>query len=247
MHLRMFAWLIDKVVIYLYLYFMQWVFQWNIHLAEAAEYGLAELLVVLPITTYHLITEVFMNGQSIGKLLFGIMVVSSDGRSASFSQYLIRWLLRLLDLGFFIGLAMILMQGIFMGILFIAGSILSGILLLSTNNHQRLGDWVAGTVVVLKKNPFRLNDTIFQELNSEAYRVMYPEVMKLTDRDINIINNALQRHRRVRINKHLDSIAMKVMEALNIHHDQTSFEFLNTLMKDYNYLTRNKSEDEVKG
>lgn len=240
MHLRALAWIIDKILLYVYIRMILWVLYPMGFVA--GELGLNELLLILPVTTYHLLSEVFMNGQSIGKKLMGIMVVSSDGRSASFSQYLLRWLLRLIDLGFIIGLISVLMQGIFMGVLFITGNILSGVLLLSSDQHQRLGDWVAGTVVVLKKNPFRLDDTIFQELNIQEFRVTYPQVMQLTDRDINIINNALNRHRKSSMHKHLDSIAMKVMEALNIHHNQTSVEFLTTLMKDYNYLTRTKKE-----
>jgi uncharacterized RDD family membrane protein YckC len=46
---------------------------------------------------YNLICEVFMNGQSLGKRLMKIKVISIDGAQASIGQYFIRWLFRLVD------------------------------------------------------------------------------------------------------------------------------------------------------
>src|SRR5580700_8154459 len=46
---------------------------------------------------YDLVCEVFFNGQSIGKLIMKIRVISLDGARPKFSQYLLRWLFRIVD------------------------------------------------------------------------------------------------------------------------------------------------------
>src|ERR1700743_3830347 len=46
---------------------------------------------------YDLLFEVFMNGQSIGKRIMKIKVISLDGGQPRFGQYLLRWLFRIVD------------------------------------------------------------------------------------------------------------------------------------------------------
>src|SRR5882672_5995751 len=54
-------------------------------------------LLFLPIFIYHIVLEITMNGQSVGKRIMGLRVVNENGGKASISQYLIRWLLRVSD------------------------------------------------------------------------------------------------------------------------------------------------------
>src|ERR1700761_731356 len=46
---------------------------------------------------YDLICEVSFNGQSLGKRVMKIRVISMDGARPQFGQYLLRWLFRLID------------------------------------------------------------------------------------------------------------------------------------------------------
>lgn len=241
-HLRLFAWLTDTILLYLYVLLMSYLFATSISFSNAINFGLMEFLIIIPYLVYHFVCELFMNGQSIGKKLLGIQVVSLNGKNASSSQYLLRWLMRTIDFGFFTGVALLVLQNFFLGGIIMAGSVLSIVLFITTSNNQRLGDFLAGTVVVLKKLPYNLNDTIFKELDTENYQVSYPSVMRLSDRDINIINNALQKHAKSRIDNHLNAITQKITTALNLDYPIDSETFLKTLMRDYNYLTRNKSE-----
>ena len=55
------------------------------------------LLLFLPVLIYHLVLEITMNGQSIGKKIMGIRVVNEIGGRPGISQFLIRWLLRVSD------------------------------------------------------------------------------------------------------------------------------------------------------
>src|SRR5690554_4019555 len=58
------------------------------------------LCLFLPIVFYDLVCEVVFNGQSIGKRVMAIKVISLSGEQPAFSQYLIRWLFRLVDFSF---------------------------------------------------------------------------------------------------------------------------------------------------
>ncbi len=55
------------------------------------------LVLVLPFILYHPVSEILMNGQSVGKRLMGIQVVNENGGKPSVSQYIIRWLIRTSD------------------------------------------------------------------------------------------------------------------------------------------------------
>src|ERR1700743_2541863 len=89
---RFLAWVIDLAILFAYaligarllgrmLYVQSQIWVW--------------VLFSLPILFYHLLCEVFLNGQSIGKKATRIKVISADGGEPSLSQYLIRWSFRL--------------------------------------------------------------------------------------------------------------------------------------------------------
>ncbi|MFZ1330196.1 MAG: RDD family protein, partial [Chitinophagaceae bacterium] len=61
------------------------------------------MLLLLPMLLYHVVMEITMNGQSVGKKIMGIKVVNENGGRPSISQFLIRWMLR--DIWFFFLLA----------------------------------------------------------------------------------------------------------------------------------------------
>src|SRR5205085_11250809 len=118
-----------------------------------------------PIVFYDLLSEVLLNGQSFGKRVRGIKVISLSGQQASFSQYLIRWVFRLIDFT-------------------ITSNLLGLTLVAATEKHQRLGDIIAGTVLV-KTNPrTSAEDTWYQATDATSHSVSYPEVINLKDRDI---------------------------------------------------------------
>ena len=68
-----------------------------------------------------------------------------------------------------------------------------------------------------------------------------PEVMRLTDRDINGIRNLLDVKRITREHEaYMEKIAGRITEVLSITTDQHAYDFLAKLLKDYNYLTSRK-------
>ena len=50
---------------------------------------------------------------------------------------------------------------------------------------------IAGTVVVNTKSALTVADTVFMEIEKTGYKVMFPDVMRLSDRDINTIKGVL--------------------------------------------------------
>jgi uncharacterized RDD family membrane protein YckC len=224
-HTRLFAWIFDFVVQCLYVYFVLRFLGSTLEHAvgyEADNFNLLiPFIVFTPVLFYHLLNEVFLGGQSIGKKVFNLRVISLDGNPPTLSQYLIRWFLRTVDMSL--------------------TSYIGGILCVALTKHaQRIGDKAAGTTVVTQKLPYNVSDTIFKHINADVYKVSYPSVMRLSDRDINTINTILLQHNKNNMSQYLESVAQKIIGVLDITTNQDSKSFLETLMEDYNYLSQNK-------
>jgi uncharacterized RDD family membrane protein YckC len=237
-HLRLFAWIIDLIIMLLYWYGMVYLLDRLFDMQVANELGFVQLFLVTPMLMYHLISELLTKGQSIGKKLLGIKVVSLNGQDAMVSQYLLRWLMRFIDFGLMWGFIFLLQSSVMLGLLLIMGSIAALINYVSSKYNQRLGDKIAGTAIVLKKLPYKLSDTIFQELDVTNYRVNFPMVMRLSDKDLNIIDNIVKQHNKSNLQHYIENVSLKIKTALQIETDMPDDIFLETLLRDYNYLSR---------
>ena len=90
--------------------------------------------------------------------------------------------------------------------------------------------------MVNTQSPFSVNDTVFMDINDTNYVVTFPEVLKLSDRDINTIKNVVNLYHKEYNTQTCDRLALKVQEVLQIHSNLYSINFLETLLADYNYL-----------
>jgi uncharacterized RDD family membrane protein YckC len=88
---------------------------------------------VLIVIAYHVLFHALSNGRTPGKSALGIRVVSADGRPASLFALVVRGLIQPIDVLLQVPVAI--------------GLILIG----ATPRHQRLGDLVAGTIVIHEK------------------------------------------------------------------------------------------------
>jgi uncharacterized RDD family membrane protein YckC len=240
-HIRSFAWIIDFVILYIFHQAVSLLYSEFFGAGENV--GFYEFFILLPYLCYHLFFELLNNGQSLGKMTLGIKVVSTDGQEASTAQKLTRWLCRFPDFGLYWGLIIMIqtqMNMILLPVLLMITSIISFILFIASKYQQRLGDLAAGTVVIYKRLPFDINDTIFRQVQETNYQVSFPSVMKLSDNDINIINNVVTRHRKSSMDNYVSSIAAKIKTALDLNPDMDDDIFLDILLKDYNYLTQKK-------
>jgi uncharacterized RDD family membrane protein YckC len=221
-HKRLFAWLADLFFLFAYIMLVRSLLQ-RLPLAQSADLSSAYdlsflgLIAYSPVLVYHLVCELVLNGQSLGKKMMGLKVISETGNRPALHQFLIRWLLRPVDFTFSLGL----------------GGLLS--VLLSKKN-QRLGDMAAGTIVIKTRQRTDLNETVFFELE-EDYRVRYPAVMQLSDRDMNLIKNIIDNCRRSNNASMAGPLAEKIRTVLQINEYQENLDFLETLLKDYNYLS----------
>lgn len=201
------------------------------------------LLLILPIMVYHVVLEITMNGQSVGKKIVGIRVVHENGGRASISQFIIRWLLRLSDL-WIIGLVFFLADPQFdrniertLLILLALGFLITDIVLVvSSKKGQRIGDILAHTILVRTNTKSSIEDTVFQEV-SDSYKPSFPQIMQLSDKDINAIKSILETAKKRGDFTMAAIAAEKIKSHLKISTDMSPFDFLDMLLKDYNYLS----------
>lgn len=241
---RFLAWFIDLLVICSYNYIVEYFVLRPFNIDSDTAVVVFILFTALPSFLYHLLFETFYNGQSIGKKLAGIKVLSKDGNEATFIQYLIRWLLGfgnyiLYALPYIIEAA-IGNPGYIFFIVFIMFFYLPDILSFGVSpKSQRLGDLAAGTVVIDKNYDASINETIYLDIDDRDYKAVFPEVMRLSDRDINGIRNLLKVKNESRDNyAYANQVALRIKEVLSIESDLEATDFLYQLLQDYNYLTR---------
>lgn len=201
------------------------------------------LLLLLPIMVYHVVLEITMNGQSVGKKILGIRVVHENGGRASISQFIIRWLLRISDV-WIISLIFFMASPQFDGdiertliILLALGFLITDIVLVvSSKKGQRIGDILAHTILVRTNTRRSIEETVFQEV-ADSYKPSFPEIMQLSDKDINAIKSILETAKK-RGDFSMAAIASeKIKSHLKISTDMSPFDFLEMLLKDYNYLS----------
>jgi uncharacterized RDD family membrane protein YckC len=234
-HKRILAYMIDFFLLILYMFSMLYLLFGGFRIGEGG-IGLAMIVLVIPTIFYSPVSEILLNGQSAGKKLMKIKVVSLDGGEPELSQYLLRWFLRFYEWGFIIFTLFWLNP--FTGLVWLfIGGLTSVIIIGVSPKSQRLGDIVAGTVVVNTHTSLTVDDTIFMEVNHANYKVKFPEVMRLSDRDINTIKNVLRQTEKTNQYDMCNRVAMKVQTVLKVSSDMYANDFLEKILEDYNYLS----------
>jgi len=172
----------------------------------------------LPVLLYHLISEIVLDGQSIGKKQLNIKVVKLDGSSPTIGGYILRWILRPIDISAFSG-----------GVAVIA--------IVLSKHGQRLGDMAAHTTVV--KVAREMNVSSHQLINNLQidYQVTFPEVRNLSDKEVNIIKEALLVNKQQANIKPVLAVSEKIKSHLDIKSDLPPVKFLYTIVKDYKFIT----------
>jgi uncharacterized RDD family membrane protein YckC len=203
------------------------------------------LLFFIPFLTYHLICETLMNGQSFGKKIMNIRVVNENGGQPGIGQFVIRWMIRTSDLMAVVILIMaasaasggsakeFLQLGIPMA-LFVTDIVLVN----SSKKNQRLGDMLAHTLVIKASEKHSIEDTVFLQV-ADNYVPSFPQVMQLSDRDMNSLKGILDTARKKGDYDLAEMASNKIKNHLKIQTTLSPFDFLEVLLKDYNYLSAN--------
>lgn len=243
---RLIALLIDVLVQYFYLKIAVEIFRSIANgsnlMDSDTSYNLQALAIIifLPLLIYHVVLEITMNGQSIGKKIMSLRVVNENSGRASVSQFLIRWLLR--DIWFLLLLVVGLQdsgqnaESIFIILAVVAYFITDVILVISSKKGQRIGDILARTILIKTNRQSSIEETVFQEV-AENYKPSFPQIMQLSDRDINAIKSILGTARKKNDWEIAAAASEKIKAHLKIDSPIAPLEFLEILLKDYNYLS----------
>jgi len=171
---------------------------------------------------YDLVCEITMNGQTLGKKVLKIKVISIDGTQPTFGQYIFRWLFRMIDFGFPFGWGVVALVSVAV-----------------TKNHQRLGDILAKTTLIKTQPRTEFSNVAFSFNLPEEYEPQFKEVLHLNDRDIELIHEVLTGYYQTGNAELIYAMAAKTKEHIfvTIPGGMNELQFLETVLKDYNHLT----------
>ncbi len=183
------------------------------------------LMFRIPWFFYSPVMEYFTNGRSLGKWILGIRVVTVNGETAGLREYFTRWVFRVVD--------------IWLGAFGFLALLVSG----TSERNQRLGDLMAGTVVIKRSNSvtYALTDVLNIKSLSN-HEVLYPGVTRFSDEDMMLIKNTIMRVKRYpsEANKKF-AIELANETATLMGMDEPpakKMEFLQRVLQDYVVITR---------
>lgn len=213
---RMAGWLIDMAA--LGIVFLVIVFAVNI--TQGSTVSTVILIVYAALFLfYDLLSEIFLNGQTLGKKLLKTKVVSLDGGQPTLGQYFIRWVFRIVDFPLTAW----------------AGGFLTVVL---SENKQRIGDIVAGTTVIKTVPRTKIEHIAFHPA-ATAYIPVFEGVHQLNDREVELIHEVLNAYYKTLNANLVYQMAAKLSNHLRvgIPEGMNELDFLKTVVMDYNQVT----------
>jgi uncharacterized RDD family membrane protein YckC len=176
------------------------------------------ILLLSPLVFYNLACEIWLNGQTIGKKTMKLKVISLNGEQATIGQYLTRWLFRLVDI-------------------YVFGPLPAFITVAVSERKQRLGDLVAGTVVIKTVPRSSFNQTIYTPTPDLNYTISFPEVSVLSDKDMQLVKEVIINVNRTGSSMLAYQAAEKIKTTLQVQTNLEPLYFLQVLLADYNHIT----------
>jgi uncharacterized RDD family membrane protein YckC len=168
---------------------------------------------------YDLVCEMFMNGQSIGKRVMKIKVISLDGSRPTISQFLLRWLFRIVDFTLTLDLCAVITAAV-------------------TENNQRVGDIVAGTTLIRTSPRTKISSIVFMP-SHDGYQPVFKEAGQLADKDIELMHEVINNYIKTGNNVVVYNMAARVKSHLGITPPEgmNDMLFLQTIIKDYSHIS----------
>jgi uncharacterized RDD family membrane protein YckC len=176
-------------------------------------------LILAPFVFYSLASEIFFNGQSLGKKARHLRVVRLDGTAPRLGDYFLRWLLRIIDL-----------------YLPFAGGLVAIITIAVNGKGQRLGDMAAGTTVVSTKTPADVLPDLGAALPLEEYQPVFPQAADLSDHDVALLRQLLGRSLQQGNYVLLNETAAKIKQLLHVQSNLSDEDFLRTVLRDHAHI-----------
>jgi len=213
---RMLAFIVDSIIIIIYYILMIWFL--SALDVDLADQWVIYMLLGLPAFLYYLLLETFMDGKTVGKSFMKLRVVKLDGTKPSFANFFVRWILRIIDVSISSG-------GIAVFTILIRGK------------GQRVGDIAAGTTVISEKKRVFLKDTLLRELPSD-YIPTFSQVTIFKDREIQTIKELYDQAKRNGNHNVILSLSDRIKKVLDISTDLKPIDFVDVVIKDYNFFTQ---------
>lgn len=213
---RILAYLIDFVIMVIYVV-LAFFMMAGLNVPGDQEW-LFVSVIFLPLLFYFLLWESLWNGRSPGKAALELRVVKLDGSKPAFSNYLVRWLLRIVDIS-------------------ITSGSVAVVTILLTGRGQRLGDLAAGTTVISEKSRVGLDRTVLVNV-PEDYRPQYPQVTMLSDLDVQEIKEIYRESLKNSNYRVIGKLSNKVSDLLQVTPEEKPLQFIKTVLKDYSYYTQ---------
>lgn len=213
--MRILAWSIDTFILVVYCMIISFV--------ALANTILFYFLIFFVLAFYHLVFEIMNNGQSPGKQLLKIKVVTLHGRTPKSQDYFLRWIFRVLEITGCVG-------------------IIASLYISSTEKNQRIGDMLAQTTVIKLRsdNVYDLNELV--KMGTKKRKIIYPKVTMYNDTDMMLVKDAIQRNKKnpsAETQKFLATLTQKISDDLDVKVDaRGQRQFLENVLFDYISLTR---------
>lgn len=213
---RILAYFIDSFIIVIYIFAISLVF--SVFDVNDSVYFIIVMTIGLPIFLYHLLWETLWDGRSPGKAALKLRVVKLDGSKPAFSNFLLRWLLRIIDIS-------------------LSAGGLALVTLLFNGRGQRLGDIAATTTVITEKKIITLSQTLLEDIASD-YQPTYSQVTVFSDAEIQEIKTIFNEAKRHSNHQIILKLSQKISSIMEISFQETPIHFIQTVLKDYNYFTQ---------
>ena len=175
------------------------------------------VVILAPYVFYFLLSEIFFNGQTLGKKARDIRVVRLDGTAPRLGDYLLRWLLRIVDFGF-------------------GGGAVAIITIAINGKGQRLGDMAAGTTVISVRPRRGPRPDLPTPAALAGYQPVFPQAARLSDHDAALLRQLLSRTVQHGNYELLHDTTVKIKDLLHLESDLPDEAFLRTVLRDHAYL-----------
>lgn len=220
---RVFAFIIDLLINIFLFWIMRLLFG---SLARWVDplYLLFTLIPSFLFSTYSLLSEIFLKGQTAGKMVLGLRVIKLNGKEASTGDFVTRWIFRVIDIWFSIGAVGAMMIG-------------------TTPRGQRLGDLLSETIVIRLRPHSAVELSQLLKMHQDtAESVEFEMVTQYTEQDMLMAMSALDRYRRYP-NKTNQSILSELVHRMKQElgaekNSYTDEKFVRKIIRDYVSLTR---------
>ena len=214
---RIGSFLIDLLIIISYYILLIFIMSW-LNLNFGIQQWAISLILSLPMLFYTLIFETLWNGQTPGKRINKTRVVKLDGSKPTLGNYLLRWMMRIIDIQMATGSVAVLT-------------------ILLNGKGQRLGDLAAGTTIISEKKRVTLQEVLLADA-AEDYSPTFPQVTLLSDADAQTIKKLY--HTALQKRKHAIIIKLheRIIEITGIKTELKPIDFLKVVLTDYYYYTQ---------